>query len=634
MGDPTYSDYFVNSGFSVKQEPMIVEQSGGMPIPNRKNTSDVIQGFKFELDPTNYDILNQDSNSMTSDPSLYTAVWNPKDSAVKMEDDVGDDIFQVDKSDLIQGPTLAELNAQDNTLLEELNFDDIYLPEDFNIYGGTNDVPNLTQLSPCYENSSTLSPPLASSFPPAGFGLRDLPSTSMPSSPLTVGEMLAKTSTPGCPPTGPLGAPTGFRPTLSPTSQHSSSSSLLTPPQQTHPLVTSHPPEPSHGVLLNRRKPVSEQLALSVSPDPPLQINVVVHLGVHHMVELPTGLELLVSHHLLLVTLGLNTFGNAGSPDLTCYLPAVWWKQTLLLPYQQVSEYIWQRREPRPHLLSTGSLVEADSTSSLSTGGVLSPDAHDFSLDEEFDSEDDSDNEGHYEDFSSDQDSGSDAEGSSSQAGSSAKSAKKERFFWQYNVQSKGPKGQRLVLSTKQEDPHCLNEITDPVFSPGCSLQGIKHSGKARKGDGNDLTPNPRKLHSIGLELDKLQRHITDMTPVSELPVNVRPKTRKEKNKLASRACRLKKKAQHEANKIKLVGVECEHKRLMSGISMLKEQLVLMCRAEPSERADLAAKCDKIVKHATKVKVAGQTTEFVNRVLEKVKAGVPNGGLDEFTSNS
>ncbi|KAI5741752.1 hypothetical protein M8J76_016784 [Diaphorina citri] len=623
MGDPTYSDYFVNSGFSVKQEPMIVEQSGGMPIPNRKNTSDVIQGFKFELDPTNYDILNQDSNSMTSDPSLYTAVWNPKDSAVKMEDDVGDDIFQVDKSDLIQGPTLAELNAQDNTLLEELNFDDIYLPEDFNIYGGTNDVPNLTQLSPCYENSSTLSPPLASSFPPAGFGLRDLPSTSMPSSPLTVGEMLAKTSTPGCPPTGPLGAPTGFRPTLSPTSQHSSSSSLLTPPQQTHPLVTSHPPEPSHGVLLNRRKPVSEQLALSVSPDPPLQIN-------EH--SLPGGAKSSTSPIHVVYMSSSGTPGGTPHGRVT-YRPGAS-RLSSSAPSHSGFEHIWQRREPRPHLLSTGSLVEADSTSSLSTGGVLSPDAHDFSLDEEFDSEDDSDNEGHYEDFSSDQDSGSDAEGSSSQAGSSAKSAKKERFFWQYNVQSKGPKGQRLVLSTKQEDPHCLNEITDPVFSPGCSLQGIKHSGKARKGDGNDLTPNPRKLHSIGLELDKLQRHITDMTPVSELPVNVRPKTRKEKNKLASRACRLKKKAQHEANKIKLVGVECEHKRLMSGISMLKEQLVLMCRAEPSERADLAAKCDKIVKHATKVKVAGQTTEFVNRVLEKVKAGVPNGGLDEFTSNS
>lgn len=52
------------------------------------------------------------------------------------------------------------------------------------------------------------------------------------------------------------------------------------------------------------------------------------------------------------------------------------------------------------------------------------------------------------------------------------------------------------------------------------------------------------------------------MTPVSELPFNARPKTRKEKNKLASRACRLKKKAQHEANKIKLYGLETEHSKL------------------------------------------------------------------------
>jgi len=75
------------------------------------------------------------------------------------------------------------------------------------------------------------------------------------------------------------------------------------------------------------------------------------------------------------------------------------------------------------------------------------------------------------------------------------------------------------------------------------------------------LTPNARKLHNIGKELDKLSRTINDMTPVSELPFNVRPKSRKEKNKLASRACRLKKKAQHEANKIKLFGLEIEHSK-------------------------------------------------------------------------
>lgn len=52
--------------------------------------------------------------------------------------------------------------------------------------------------------------------------------------------------------------------------------------------------------------------------------------------------------------------------------------------------------------------------------------------------------------------------------------SKKSRYFWQYNVQAKGPKGQRLVIKTQLEDPHVLNEVTDPVFSPNCSVRGIK----------------------------------------------------------------------------------------------------------------------------------------------------------------
>ena len=42
-----------------------------------------------------------------------------------------DDIFLVDKADLIgfsQGPTLAELNASEESLLNDLNFDDFILP--------------------------------------------------------------------------------------------------------------------------------------------------------------------------------------------------------------------------------------------------------------------------------------------------------------------------------------------------------------------------------------------------------------------------------------------------------------------------------------------------------------------------
>jgi len=119
-------------------------------------------------------------------------------------------------------------------------------------------------------------------------------------------------------------------------------------------------------------------------------------------------------------------------------------------------------------------------------------------------------------------------------------SAKEKQHFWQYNVQSKGPKGTRVKFDL-EEDPHVLNDFEDPVFDPSntSNLSGIgisvKHGGKARKGDGNDIVPSPKKLCQIGLQLRKINRQINDFIPVSELPSNARSKTRKEKNKLASR---------------------------------------------------------------------------------------------------
>ncbi len=112
---------------------------------------------------------------------------------------------------------------------------------------------------------------------------------------------------------------------------------------------------------------------------------------------------------------------------------------------------------------------------------------------------------------------------------------KSRRYFWQYNTQSKGPKGKRLCKYVNTKDPHILNEFEDPVFDPDLSEMQYKHNGRARRGDGNDITPNPKKLYAIGNELKKLNNKINDLTPVSELPVNARPKSRKEKNKLASR---------------------------------------------------------------------------------------------------
>lgn len=64
---------------------------------------------------------------------------------------------------------------------------------------------------------------------------------------------------------------------------------------------------------------------------------------------------------------------------------------------------------------------------------------------------------------------------------------------------------------------------------------GKKGRRKARKTDASDLTPNPQKLLSIGEQLQHLHAAIEGMAPLSQTPAGARARSRKEKNKLASR---------------------------------------------------------------------------------------------------
>jgi hypothetical protein len=131
-------------------------------------------------------------------------------------------------------------------------------------------------------------------------------------------------------------------------------------------------------------------------------------------------------------------------------------------------------------------------------------------------------------------------------------------YFWQYNTQAKGPKGQRLCRSLTPDDPHKLMSFEDPVFDPDLSRWNLRHTGKARRGDGNDISPNPYRLHQIGKELNKLNNLLDGIAPEDARGGELR-RAKRAKNKFASRACRLKRKAQHEANKLKLFGLQREH---------------------------------------------------------------------------
>uniref|UniRef100_A0A8B9GSR2 Creb3 regulatory factor n=1 Tax=Astyanax mexicanus TaxID=7994 RepID=A0A8B9GSR2_ASTMX len=107
----------------------------------------------------------------------------------------------------------------------------------------------------------------------------------------------------------------------------------------------------------------------------------------------------------------------------------------------------------------------------------------------------------------------------------------KRRYFWEYSEQLTPSKQERMLKPSEWD--------RDTLPSNMYQKNGLHHGKytlkKSRRTDVEDLTPNPRKLLQIGNELRKLNKVISDLTPVSELPLTARPRSRKEKNKLASR---------------------------------------------------------------------------------------------------
>ncbi|XP_053319508.1 CREB3 regulatory factor [Spea bombifrons] len=200
----------------------------------------------------------------------------------------------------------------------------------------------------------------------------------------------------------------------------------------------------------------------------------------------------------------------------------------------------------------------------------------------------------------------------------------KRRYFWEYSEQLLPPHQDGMLR------PSEWNRDTLP--SNMYQKNGLHHGKytvkKSRRTDVEDLTPNPRKLLQIGGELRKLNKVISDLTPVSELPVNARPRSRKEKNKLASRACRLKKKAQYEANKVKLWGLNTEYDNLLYVINTIKQEIMSRIQIPWEEwSSSMEQKLEMLIKDTLGSPVGCQTSEFVNQVLEKTSEGDPTGGL-------
>lgn len=144
MGDSMYSEFLLDVGgggsSGLKQEtaagmPLHLQEMGpssaSVPIPGGHRGGHSTYDDQFSPSPLANPALWGSSHpgDLLLESNLKLEMQDNLDPLLSFRMD-DEDIFQVDKADLIQGPTLAELNANEDTLLGDLNFDDLLLPDE------------------------------------------------------------------------------------------------------------------------------------------------------------------------------------------------------------------------------------------------------------------------------------------------------------------------------------------------------------------------------------------------------------------------------------------------------------------------------------------------------------------------
>lgn len=405
---PNSGDFYDNNSSSnsftlMKPEPNLnfhnsMDTSTAMPIPRTRQIND-FSDFNFDLDQSLSPQSFQDCNLLSSN-GMYgmqqtstnsNTMWSAINDAIGMPkqelhiDD--DDIFQVDNADLFPGPTLAELN--DDTILEDLNIEDFILQEDNTLILSASH-PTLTTLQPSQNLlMTTVSPPQQLLQNQQQIQLQQQnQSQQMNMQGIIIGQDALYDDPNSCSspydiyhttPTKSVNSSNAF----SPGSQNSSNSPLLqnsvSPPLHGFNNNVTPQGKPQYSTLqelLKKEYTLSDRSQLGQSVPGPS--STLLMAAAQH----PDGFT--SNRRLQLQQQQANSSRLSSSAPTTT---GIW-----------EAHQVWQRREPRKHLLSTSSVAEAGSTSSLSTGGILSPEGHDFSHDEGYD---DSDSD-HYEDYSSD----------------------------------------------------------------------------------------------------------------------------------------------------------------------------------------------------------------------------------------
>lgn len=388
----------VNENSKQQQIPMIINYTDHNAFTGQQNGS--FHGnstLMWEVNP----MMNTAMDQSNSNADLHD-----KSEPFQMDED---DIFQVDKSDLIQGPTLAELNG-DNLFVDLINIEDILTDANQYQQQNINQNSQLTQLTAVnfqsLQNAINESSLQNEQLSPNQYNTIAIPQTPhntpipsfqnsgqiiyydeavtnnslydvySPPNTLSISTLRNVASTPN-----QLSAFSPGSHSSTSTSSIVLNSSLSPPPSNTTPIRGPRIPRSGRSTGLVQHNPKYSTLK-----------SLLTEKAILSNIQNSSSPSQLITQTTALSPSGLPTrrLNMQGGGIVSSRLSSS-------APTNFSLEQMWARREPRPHLLSTGSLAEGQGSTSSLSGEILSPENIDFSQDDNF-SDDDSD---HYEDFSS-----------------------------------------------------------------------------------------------------------------------------------------------------------------------------------------------------------------------------------------
>jgi len=224
-------------------------------------------------------------------------------------------------------------------------------------------------------------------------------------------------------------------------------------------------------------------------------------------------------------------------------------------------------------------------------------------------------------------------------------------YFWQINSHTNTKSNLSQLSSTASSAQSTLSNIDDSCSKSGSSsrappnpkLKGRnlraslaevemdRQESEILKQDVLERIPDPVKLIVLREKMGTINQALDQLQRVNANTPELKVMKKKEKNRLASKCCRLKKKALFEANLLIKNGLRAEKVSMQYLIENIRK-LVQAHISGKSDGTPLRPKIDEMVRQMREKvpQVAGRTQEYVAEVIERTPVNLGGGMMNLY----